>query len=192
MAVFMVVMVLLVVSAIGIFSARVASQVDLAVGQARHSLQAQNAAEFAIRALVADIAVSPDIYLETLSGELGERGNCLFHQTGSCMRKESGDILINVVNPSMPDGLLGALSHDSVPGGGVTGTFTIELDDLASTTGASAGYGSVTNYEVTVLSVGQVLPAGAPPGSCSDAFTATGSLQKIRGQVTFGPFTEGM
>ncbi|HEX2880473.1 MAG TPA: hypothetical protein VHO25_13160, partial [Polyangiaceae bacterium] len=70
MAIFMVVMVLMVISAIGIFSARAASQVDLAVGQARHALQAQYTAEFAMRAIAADIAVSPDIYLEMLTGEV--------------------------------------------------------------------------------------------------------------------------
>lgn len=192
MAVFMVVMVLMIISAIGIFSARAASQVDLAVGQARHALQAQYTAEFGMRAIVADIAISPDIYLETLTGEIGERGNCYFQNTSTCIRKETSDILINVVSPSLPGGLIGALSHDEAAmfGPGTIGTFTVEIDDLASIPGGMAGYSEVNNYEVSVLAVGQVMPAGAPIAGCSAAFTAAGSLQKIRGQISFGPFTE--
>jgi hypothetical protein len=192
MAVFMVVMVLMVISAIGIFSARAASQVDLAVGQARHALQAQYTAEFAMRAIAADIAVSPDIYLEMLTGEVGERGNCLFQNSPTCIRKETADILINVVNPNLTNGLVGALSHDAVTsfGPGTSGSFTIELDDLASLPGGLPGYSEVRTYEVTVLAVGQVMPTGTPPGGCTDAFAAIGSLQKVRGQISFGPFTQ--
>lgn len=190
MAVFMVVMVLMVISAIGIFAARAASQVDLAVGHARHALQAQYTAEFAMRAVVADIAVSPDIYYESMTGETGERGNCRFMNTSTCVFKETGDILINVVTPNLPGGLIGSLSHDSASlfGPGVTGSFTIELDDLAGLPGDLPGYDQeLRNYEVSVLAVGEVMPVGTPPGGCTDSFASVGSLQKVRAQISFGP-----
>lgn len=192
MAVFLVVMVLTIISAIGVYSARSASQVDLASGNARHAIQAQYAAEFAMRALAADMATGPDVYRKSLAGEIGERGNCRFEHSSTCSRKETGDILVNVLDPNLPGGLLGALSPEGLEalGGGTAGSFTIEMDDLGSVAGGLAGFDQVHTYEITVLAVGQIMPSGAPAGSCSSAFTMASGLQRIRGQISFGPFPE--
>jgi hypothetical protein len=198
MALFMVVMVLTIISAIGVYSARSSSQLDLASGNSRRALQAQYAAEFAMRALAADVAGIPDVYKQKLTGALGARGDCRFQNSPTCVRDETADIMVRVIDPNLPAGLIGSLNHDAVaslsPANGInngeTGTFSIEMDDLGILPGGLAGYSNTKSYQFTVLTVGQIMPAGAPAGTCTDAFTIASGLQRLRGQVIFGPFPE--
>jgi hypothetical protein len=149
-----------------------------------------------MRALTADVAINSEHYKQVLSGEDSQvvRGNCLFENSPTCVQGETADILsaVNAYNPDLPNGLLGSLNHDSVmalPESGSAGIFSMEMDDFVTVPGGSAGYDNSTTkiYQFTVLTVGQIMPAGAAAGACTSAFALSTGLQRLRGQIIFGP-----
>jgi hypothetical protein len=186
MAIFMVMMVLMVISAMGIFAARAASQVDMAVGQSRHAMQAQYTAEFGLQAMTAYIAQHPTNVRDMLSGKTpGYLGTCVIQNTPTCVRLEWGDIYSDLPTHDQVNGFLGSLNHDSSPNV-ASGTFSVELDDFAGVPANIPGTKGMELYEVTMLSVGKVAPAGAI-NNCTAAFAEAESTQKISGHILFGP-----
>jgi hypothetical protein len=197
-ALFLVTMVLTILSAIGIFAVRAASQVDLAAGFNRHAVQAGYVAEFATRADAADIAAGSDAELIMQRGIVTNvLGKCEFSTSPTCWRKQIGDIWGKVdsyfgsVGTSTDKDLIGTLSRSNNPT--IRGTFSIETDDLGPALGPIAGNqdGKIQYFQVTSLGIGRVRPEGVfVEGDCTttSALDIATGVQKIRSHMTYGPF----
>jgi Tfp pilus assembly protein PilX len=181
-AVFLVVLVLTIVAAIGVFSMRSAGLVDLATGYSRQSVQATFMANYAARAAATYLESNPDLATSTdyVTGcasalrAIDPTAPCLVFKTNVL-----GDALL-----AAPDGMAGQLSLLSDPTQ-IQAEFVTEMTEPSiANIRLSPGFTSGLFKQVTFTSIARVYPtAGTITGVCSTAAAGTVSQQTLRAHV---------
>jgi hypothetical protein len=183
-ALFLVVMVLTIVAAIGVFSMRSASLVDLATGYSRQSVQATFVSEYAARAAATYLATNPDLAASTtyvtgcavaLHG-IDAQAPCMVFKTSVL-----SDALL-----AQPDGFTGQLGLPSDPTQ-IAAEFVTEMTEPSmANIRLSPGFTSGLFKQVTFTSIARVYPTAGTAtttGVCSTAARGTVSQQTLRAHV---------
>jgi hypothetical protein len=175
-AVFMVVMVLTLVTAIGVFSMRSASLVDLASGYNRQNVQAAFIAEYAARAAAT--------YLQENPGVIGSTTAVV--GCAPALQLADPDAPCSVLKMSL---VAGGLEGDGLPGllsmpGAATSIqadFVTELTEPgpASVT-ASPGFVSGQFKQITFTSIARIYPTDGADGVCAAGAVGAVSQQTLR------------
>jgi hypothetical protein len=208
-AVFIVVMVITLLTAIGIFAVRSASLLSTSSGYARRAAQAHYMAEYALSLTIAELGTGTAgaYYEEMINGKdtcratsnivlpNGARAPCYtLHMRELAARVDqhySGRRLVEPAvdgNPAVP-GSLGPFPPSSQSA--LAGDFVIELTDPgpANTPVAGTdigGTGTAFRYmQLALTATGQIMPAAA--NACDDATSGSSGIQSVRAHVTVGP-----
>lgn len=187
-ALFMVVLVLALLSAIGMFSMRSASLVDTATGYNRQSIQAVNLAEYAARASATYIGRSPSFLRRAGSERVGGCAKAYLdaNAQAGCIVVASGDALLAEFNRSaaqpIADGLAGLLSAADSPTR-VQGNFVTELTAPGTAT-QRPGFASGQFMQVTFTAIATVYPTDDTASTSCDAGAVEAlSRQAVRAHV---------
>jgi hypothetical protein len=188
-AVFVVVLVLTLISAIGVFSMRSAGVVDLASGFNRQSVQSGAMAEFGARAAATYLGTNKALVQNTsrISGcsDRFQAANPL----ASCIPLRPSllnDVFAASAPDTLVDGLAGRLSLDGSPTA-VRAEFAIELTDAAAANQrqGAGNTGGDDTFSVTLTSIAKVYPTdGSNPSACSPGSGRALSQQSMRAHVT--------
>lgn len=189
-ALFLVVMVLSIVSAIGVFSMRSASLVDVAAGYARQSVQSTLVAEYAARAAATYLETNPSLVDGT------ERVSGCAPALGAIDPDSPCTVLLSAL---LADSI--AASAPSPPAGDIYGQlsqtndytriqaeFVTEMTEptMASVT-ASPGFTSGMFRQVTFTTVARIFPVDladtTASGVCAPAASAAVTQQTVRAHV---------
>lgn len=182
--VFLVVLVLTIVAAIGVFSMRSAGLVDLATGYSRQSVQATFMANYAARAAATYLESNPDLATSTnyVAGcasalhAIDLSAPCTVFKTAVL-----GDALLATQN-----GVAGQLSLPSDPTR-IDAEFVTEMTEPSiANIRLSPGFTSGLFKQVTFTSIARVYPSAGTPtttGVCSTAASGTVSQQTLRAHV---------
>jgi hypothetical protein len=172
----MVVMVLTLVSAIGVFSMRSASLVDLASGYNRQNVQAAFIAEYAARAAATYLQDNPALVSSTT------------RVPGCATALQAADLEApcNVLKMGL---VVGALEGDGLPGllslpgasTSIQSDFVTELTEPgpASVT-ASPGFVSGQFKQITFTSIARIYPTNGTDGVCAAGAVGAVSQQTLR------------
>ncbi len=199
---FIVVMVITLMTAIGLYSMRAASLAEQAVGFNRMGVQTTYVTEFAARSVMAELVGKEQHYFQFISRGTDdcratrELAAVLDPERPPCYKLLSSEIW-NRTNTAFP-GSVGTLASPTLFGemsrANSEGAFIVELTDLARAGGPIVGEDVAADQfkymQVVVTATGQVRPAGNPDdddGTCNEAFATTSGLQTLRAQITFGP-----
>lgn len=185
-AVFLVVMVLTIVSAIGVFAMRSASLVDKATGYSRQSVQATAMAEYAARTAATYLESNPALVSSTTRVPGCAQALQAIDADAPCTVFKNGMLATSfLADVNQSDGtIVGSLSLPSARTQIAT-EFVTEMSEpsMASIT-ASPGFTSGLFKQVTFTSIARVYPtAGLLTGVCSSAAQGTVSQQTVRAHV---------
>ncbi|HVZ32004.1 MAG TPA: hypothetical protein VG963_06245, partial [Polyangiaceae bacterium] len=154
MAVFLVVLVLTMVSAIGVFAMRSASLVDLATGFNRQSVQSTAMAEYAARAAASYLGQNTNLTQDT-----GSITGCTVATGGTCVVLKTSLLDLNYQSSapsSYANGLPGLLSLPS-DATQINAQFVTELVDPGMATAIqSPGFEGANVKEITLTSIARV------------------------------------
>jgi Tfp pilus assembly protein PilX len=186
-ALFLVVLVLTIVTAIGVFSMRSASLVDVATGYNRQSVQATLVAEYGARAAASYLENNPELVSGTtrIPGcaqalqDIDANAPCTVFKTSLI-----ADALTDTAPDTIEDGVSGQLSSPLDPTG-ISAEFVTEMTEpsMASVT-QSPGFTSGLFKQVTFTSIARVFPTqGLNTGVCSTAARGSVSQQTVRSHV---------
>jgi hypothetical protein len=199
-ALFITVMVITVLTAMGMFSMHAASLADQASGYNRQGVQTTYVAEFAARAVTAELVGKEQHYFQfTSSGTDDCRSNYALEgqvPDGTrlpCYKLQTGE-LWDRIDAEFP-GHVGATTSKNVIGelsrSDLEGAFIVEMTDMARTGAPLAGEDAAQDQfkfmQVMLTATGQVRPGGGEEGVCAPAYAAASGLSNVRAQVTFGP-----
>lgn len=199
-ALFITVLVVTVLTAIGMFSMHAASLADQAAGYNRQGVQTTYVAEFGARAVTAELVGKEQHYFQYISAGTDDcRNNAALQgvvedeQVLPCYKLQTTELWERV--DSQFPGNLGTTGSRNVLGSlsssGLEGAFIVELTDLARAGSPIAGEDAAQDQfkfmQVQLTATGQVRPGGGEDGVCSAAFASTSGLANVRAQVTFGP-----
>jgi hypothetical protein len=200
-ALFIVVLVIVLLGAIGIFAVRVTSLVQVASGYSRRAASAFYLGDFAANAIAGDITGKETQYLQAA---LNNRNDCrethglaALLKPGSivpCLSLDYDAVKAIVLKTSPnigsdPQGLLGSLVRPDNPAGqDVDGNFRVELTDLGPGPAPVEGMaqsGGVTSspWQAAVTVTTRILPKTA--NACDPAATRASEMQTFRGYVQF-------
>ena len=187
-AVFLVVMVLTIVAAIGVFSMRSASLVDRATGYSRQSVQATAMAEYAARTAATYLESNPELVSSTTRVTGCEQALQDIDPDAPCTVFKASGIAEALFDedsaPAPENGLSGLLSPpDALTQ--IASEFATEMSEpsMASVT-ASPGFTSGLFKQVTFTSIARVFPtAGTATTVCSSAARGSVSQQTVRAHV---------
>ncbi len=199
---FIVVMVITLMTAVGLYSMRAASLAEQAVGFNRLGVQTTYVTEFAARSVMAEMVGKEQHYYQFISRAsddcraTSELAAILDPERPTCYKLLSEEIW-NRTNEAFP-GNFGSAATPTLFGemsrANSKGAFVVELTDLARAGNPIAGEDVAADHfkymQVVVTATGQVRPAGDPEeddGTCNEAFSTTSGLQTLRAQITFGP-----
>jgi Tfp pilus assembly protein PilX len=199
-ALFITVMVITVLTAIGMFSMHAASLADRAAGFNRQGVQTMYVAEFAARAVTAEMVGKEQHYFQyvslgtddcranaALEGVVpdGHRLPCYKLQTSELWRRIDSEFPGRVGTTAAQD-VTGEMSRSELEG-----SFIVEMTDLARAGTPIAGEDVAQDQfkfmHMQVTATGQVRPGGGDNSVCTEAFAATAGLSNVRAQITFGP-----
>lgn len=199
-ALFITVMVITLLTAIGIFSMNAASLANQASGFNRQGVQTTYVAEFAARAVAAELVGKEQHYFRHISAGTDDcRANlelkglvgedqlvpCYKLQTGEVWERIDTQFPGNVGTAQSPQ-VLGELNR-----GNLEGAFIVEMTDLARAGTPIAGEDVAQDQfkfmQVMITATGQVRPSSEDDSACTASFAASSGLSNLRAQVTFGP-----
>jgi len=188
-AVFVVVLVLTLISAIGVFSMRSAGVVDLAAGFNRQNVQSSAMAEFGAKAAATYVG-SNKALVYNKDRIAGCASNYMAaNPLATCLALRPAllsDVFTALAPVAFPDGLSGRLNLDGSPTT-VRAEFAVELTDqaVANTKAGVGNEGGDKAYSMTFKSVARVYPTDATnPSACSPGSGRALSQQAIRAHVT--------
>jgi hypothetical protein len=197
-ALFVTVLVITVLTAIGMFSMHAASLADQAAGFDRQGVQTTYVAEFGARAVTAELVGKEQHYFQYIAAGTDDcRNNAVLEglveegQVLPCYKLQTTE-LWERVDAQFP-GNLGTTGNvlGSLSSSGLEGAFIVEMTDLARAGSPIAGEDATQDQfkfmQVQLTATGQVRPSGGEDGVCSAAFASTSGLANVRAQVTFGP-----
>lgn len=206
-ALFIVVMVVTLLTAVGLFAMRSASLSNQAAGYNRQGVQTLYLSEFATRSAAAELVGKEQHYFNRIiRGATSGGDDCRANRNLSsllvaperppCAKLLSQDMWTRA-NAVFP-GNVGTTANRTLLGelgsSDIEGAFVVEMTDLAQVgtpvIGEDAGPGRFKHMQVVLTATAQVRPkppAGSSVTTCQDALTVTSSLQTLRARVTFGP-----
>jgi hypothetical protein len=205
-AIFIVVMVITLLTAVGVYAARSATMVDVAAGHARQALQTQYVAEYgaivattelgngAATEYVAQMATGADDCRATSAVDEAVAGPppCYKMFQGELKNQTATDLFVTADNVD-PGSLGGPVTvTGATTPYGLQGNFVVEITDPTSSStpiaGTVAGGPGPPFYfmQLTLTSVGQVLPA-ENLSECNEKASAAGGTQTLRSHVVVGP-----
>jgi hypothetical protein len=199
---FIVVMVISLMTAVGVVSMRAASMAEQATGYDRQGVQAGYISEFAAKSVMSELVGKEQLYFSYIATG---RDDCRANQKlaamiapnrPSCYRLESQEMWsrFNAVFPgnvgSSKTELFGTLGR-----GETEAAFIVEMTDLARAGGPIAGEDVAMDQfrfmQVLLTATAQVRPridtSGSSSTTCNDSLSKTSGLETLRAQVTFGP-----
>lgn len=185
-AVFMVVMVITLVSAIGVFSMRSASLVDLASGYNRQNVQAAFMAEYAARAAATYLGDNEGLVESTDQVAGCAAALIAADPDAPCTVLKTG-LLADAFSAGAPvafsDGLPGLLSLPGNPTS-IQAEFVTELVEPGPANAmASPGFVSGEFKQITLTSIARVYPTDGLIGVCSPGARSAVSQQTVRAHV---------
>jgi len=182
-----VVMVLTLVTAIGVFSMRSATLVDLATGYSRQSTQATAIAEYASRGAASYLQRNTQIVTDTtrVTGcapalqAIDESAPCLVFKD-----KLVADSLADTAGHALTDGVTGQLTSPHDPGD-IAAEFVTEMTEPSpASISASPGFSSGLFKQVTFTTIARVYPTDDDnTGMCSAGARGAVSQQTVRAHV---------
>lgn len=184
MAVFLVVLVLTLVSAIGVFSMRSASLIDLATGFNRQNVQATLLAEYGARAAASYLGEHTGLSESTVAVTGCAPALIALNPSASCLVLKTS-LLSDLYTSSAPvafnDGLTGLLGPSGDPTQ-IQAEFVTELVEPGmATVSASPGFESADVKEITLTSIARVYPTDSTStGICTSGSRGTLSQQSLR------------
>jgi Tfp pilus assembly protein PilX len=205
-ALFIVVMVVTLLTAVGLLAMRSASLSNQAAGYNRQGVQTLYLSEFAARSAAAELVGKEQHYFNRIVRGSGAGGDdCRSNRNLStlvaperppCAKLLSQDMWTRT-NAAFP-GNVGTTNNRTLLGelgsSDIEGAFLIEMTDVAQVgtpvVGEDAGPGRFKHMQVLLTATAQVRPkppAGSSVTTCENALTVTSSLQTLRARVTFGP-----
>jgi Tfp pilus assembly protein PilX len=186
-AVFLVVMVLTIIAAIGVFSMRSASLVDKATGYSRQSVQATAMAEYAALTAATYLESNPELVSGTTRVPGCEQALQDIDPDAPCTvfkNEMLSDALLENAPSTPENGMTGVMSLPSDQTQ-ISTEFVTEMSEpsMASIT-ASPGFTSGLFKQVTFTSIARVFPTfGSDTTVCSPAARGTVSQQTVRAHV---------
>ncbi len=205
-ALFIVVMVVTLLTAVGLFAMRSASLSNQAAGYNRQGVQTLYFSEFAARSAAAELVGKEQHYFNRIvRGSAAGGDDCRANRNLStliaperppCAKLLSQDMWTRA-NAAFP-GNVGTTTNPTLLGelgsNDIEGAFLVEMTDVAQVgtpvVGEDAGPGRFKHMQVLLTATAQVRPkppAGSSVTTCQNALTVTSSLQTLRARVTFGP-----
>jgi Tfp pilus assembly protein PilX len=184
MAVFLVVLVLTLVSAIGVFSMRSAGLVDLATGFNRQNVQATLLAEYGARAAASYLNEHTGLSESSVAVSGCSPALIALNPNASCLVLKTS-LLSDLYSSSAPvafnDGLTGLLGPVGDPTQ-IQAEFVTELVEPGmATISASPGFESADIKEITLTARARVYPTDATStGVCTSGSRGTLSEQSLR------------
>jgi len=208
-AIFVVVLVLTMLTAIGVFAMRAASLAEAASGYDRQNTQNHYVGEFGLHGAIAELS-SPrrNIYYDRLKAGkekcIATKGISSTNGIVPCTPIETGEVQAAVMAAFSGRPLFepattssGTVTPGSLGPAGLDGDFRVEMSDPGPVgqpvAGTSQGGqpGTVWRYQqVTLTSVGQVRPAGNP-GVCVTTSAGVAGNETGRAFVVIGPILGG-
>jgi hypothetical protein len=198
-AVFVVVMAITLLTAVGLFAAHSATLVDQASGYARLARQTQSVAEYGTLTAAAELSTGASgAYVEQLtkSGDLC-RANTGLSGTPPCYKLFADQLdkrtyaltSRHLIESTAGDGTPGSFGKDAT----TVGDFVVELTDPGPVSRAAAGTdigGTGTSFrylKVTATTTAQVRSSAA---ACVDQVTTTVGQQSVRAHLVIGPLRQ--
>ncbi len=202
-ALFIVVLVITLLTAIGIFSARSASLVDVATGYNRQSVQTQYLSEYGTKAVAAQLAQDPN----GLSGQIKTSSDvCKANEKLMTLLANNNEravtpcykLFLKDVNDTMAKPLIeqaiqdpATYAHGSLGPMPLSVDFVAEMVDLGPappTPGfEQSGEAQAFSLErVTLITTGQIRPFSTSD-SCTTAVTRSAGIQTMKAAVSYGP-----
>ncbi len=203
-AIFVVMLVMALLSALGLFAVRSASLTDLASGYNRQLTQTHYVADYAVSTLAGDLANDPNKH----SANMEKGKNCVGYAKQArptCAQYSYADLELPVTNQNKMTKLLdktvvdvATLKPTTIGSLGVTaleGDFKVELTDKHPAWPAVQGNqlnqnggGAMLGYVmVTVSAEGMVRPAQAVNGTWDTASATAAGIEVSRANVIMGP-----
>jgi hypothetical protein len=198
-ALFIVVLIVVLLTAIGAFAAHATSLTQTASGYSRRAASAFYLAEFATNLVASDMASDPNGYLaRALTGQLGCRANTGYTPpAGSfppCLPVEYADMVKKLdtsITADTDGAVFGALSRPDRPDDqAIKGSFRLEITDVSPAPDAQLGMAmnGVAQAKVwrSVYSTqGRVVPSTSSTTDCTEEASRASETQGIRGIVIF-------
>jgi Tfp pilus assembly protein PilX len=197
-ALFIVMMVVVLLSAVGVYAVRAASLLEMASGYERKAAQALYIGEFGMRVVAGDIAGKEDDYKKRITdgGTHCEANKNLVLPAGNnkpCYWVDQQEMSSRVTNYSTAlnlsdanvQGLLGRVIRQS-QSSTATADFRVEITDIGPAPklkeGTDIASDNFKHRQVTFTTIGQIRPAGA---ACTTGTLEASSVQGVRSHVTF-------
>ena len=199
-ALFVVVTIVTLLTAVGLFSMRAASLAEQAAGFNRLGTQTTYISEFAARTVASELVGKEQHYFRFISSGSDDcranrqlaplvapnRPPCYKLEANELWERVDGEFPGNVGTSGDRD-LFGELSRADVEG-----AFVVELVDLARVGSPVAGEDiagdNFKHMQVTLSATAQVRPGSSTDESACDAsLSAASSLQRLKARITFGP-----
>lgn len=196
-AVFIVVMVITLLTAVGIFAARSASLVDVASGYNRQSLQTQYVTDYGVMLTSHELSTQAASAYTALAqsgsedctataavdtGVVGEPF-CYAFQSAELAARFGGNLFPD--SSGVPGGLIDPLAEAVDDVGDLEARFVVEMTEAFQTgnaRGADLSAANLVPVQVTLTARGFVNPPPAAEGVCDDA-AASGGIQEVRSHV---------
>ena len=211
-ALFIVVMVITLLTAVGLFAMRTAGLSNLAAGYNRQGTQTLYLSEFGTRGAAAELVGKEQHYFNRIvKGSTNGGDDCRANRElietlesqsltdqPPCAKLLSNDIwerAKDTFNTATYVGSTARALAGELGSPDIEGAFVVEMTDLAQVNTPIAGEDSnaarMKHMQVLLTTTAQVRPIiPATPGeenTCQNALTVTSSLQTLRARVTFGP-----
>jgi hypothetical protein len=198
-ALFIVVLIVTLLTAIGVFAAHATGMSQSASGYSRRSASAFYLGEFAMNLVSADMAGKEQAYLQlALTGQNDCRATAgVVPPTGgviACRAIEMAEItktLDSTITGDADGAVFGALSRPDIPAEqAIKGSFRVEMTDLGPGLSAQAGMAlngpSQTNvWQVAYTTTARVLPYSTGTTDCNEDTSRASETQSLRGYVAF-------
>jgi hypothetical protein len=199
-ALFIVVLVIVLLTAIGVFAVHATSLAQAASGYSRRATAAFYLGEFSMNVVASDMAGKENEYLQlACTGKNDCRGNAglgALLPAGAivCCRGIEFDQMKLLMDPGIvadSDGaVFGALSRPDRPDDqAINGSFRVEMTDVGPAPTPTEGMGmsgttTVSAWQTAVTTTARLVPATAG-GDCSPEAARASENQSIRGYVVF-------
>jgi len=190
-ALFLVVLVVTLLTAIGVFAAHATSMAQAASGYSRRSAMSSHLAEFSLNSVALDMANEPQKYDQGLKGGVGE---CSVNRgvdatLDQCMLVTAEDAKLFLepgVATDATGALFGVLSRDN----SVDAAFQVQVHQKVlgpQPTRGMGATGAVTTktWETTVTATGRILPVSTLPDQCNTDLTRASENLSLRSIVTY-------
>ena len=197
-ALFIVVLIIVLLTALGAFAAHVTSLTQTAAGYSRRAASTLYLSEFGLNVVSTDMAGKEGDYDTKATSKLLDcRANIGLPTgvTSSCLPIEFSYIKANMLDSAIvtdADGtVFGALSRPDRPADQtIRGTLRVEMTDVGDAPDALAGAamngpGSIRVKRAALTTTSVLMPTVAIPGDCSQDVTRASQTQTVRGWVVY-------